>query len=81
MAFAVTRGGHGGGKPPGKGPSQPGRGHTAAEVSIREKLNNKAQNMLSWGRSQVGLIIRWITLNHKPDSTVHCLAEAANALS
>jgi hypothetical protein len=53
----MARGGLGGGrKPPGKGPSQPGRGHTAVGVSIREKFNSKVSSMLSQGRIRVSLI-------------------------
>jgi len=53
MALTMAQGGFGGRRPPGRGPSQPGRGHTATGVSIREKFNKKVQDMIAHGRPQV----------------------------
>jgi hypothetical protein len=53
MALGAARGGLGGRKPPGKGLSQPGCGHTATGVSMREKFNKKIQDMVAHGRPQV----------------------------
>jgi hypothetical protein len=53
MARGGAQGGLGGGGPPRKGPSQPGRAHTATGTSMREKFNSKIRAMIAQGRPQV----------------------------